>query len=375
MTRLIRLAAALGVLLVATQLDVPRAPAKSRVQTVAKGLEVPWDIAFLPNRAGLVTERRGRVRLLKHNGKLRRKPVARIRVHALGEGGLLGIALDPRFRANRLVYLYYTTREGMRLGRWRWTGSRLRRQATLLDDIAAGFVHDSGRIDFGPDGRLYVATGEAGEGELAQDPDSLNGKVLRLTPEQYHASEPVSPQILAMGLRNPQGFDWQPGSGTLVMNDHGPSGFDGPEGFDEVNVIVPGGNYGWPNAIGTDTGGGQYLAPVRLYPQPIAPSGAAFIGRRSAWRGDYVLAALRGTELRRLEIHNGQVVAEDELLRNRFGRLRTVRQGPDGNLYVLTSNLDGRGFPRRGDDRILCLTPPRREGHRPGRPRRGCLRG
>jgi glucose/arabinose dehydrogenase len=357
---LTRFATALAAVLAALIIPAP-APARPavKVDTVATRLEVPWDIVFLPNDSALITERPGRVRLLTPDGELRNRPVARIRVSALGEGGLLGIAVDPHFAANRFVYLYYTTASGMRLDRWRWNGSRLRHDATLIDGIAAGYVHDSGRIGFGPDGRLYVATGDSGVGQLSQDPTSLNGKVLALTPKQYHASHAAAPEIVARGLRNPQGFDWQPGTGMLVMNDHGPSGFDGPEGYDEVNVIVPGGNYGWPNAIGTDTGSGRYIAPAQLYIDPIAPSGGTFLHRRgSAWTGSYFLAALRGTELRRLTFSDGTVVSDEELLRGRFGRLRTVREGPDGCLYVLTSNRDGRGIPRRGDDRILRVTPP-----------------
>jgi quinoprotein glucose dehydrogenase len=332
-----------------------------QVRTVARGLEIPWDIAFLPGGGALITERPGRVRLLEPGGRLRPEPVARLDVASQGEGGLLGIVLDPAFASNDFVYLYFTSHTGMRLERWRWTGSQLVPDATLLDAIAAGEVHDSGRIAFGPDGRLYVATGDAGEGRLAQDPGSLNGKFLALTPEQYHGSQAVWPEVVATGLRNPQGFDWQPGTGALVTNDHGPSGFDGPEGYDEVDLVVPGGNYGWPNAIGSDTGSGRYLAPLRVYRQPIAPSGATFLHHPgTAWTGDYVLAALRGSQLRRLVLRDGRVVAEHPLLKARFGRLRTVREAPNGDLCVLTSNRDGRGTPRRGDDRVLCVTPPPR---------------
>jgi aldose sugar dehydrogenase len=152
----------------------------------------------------------------------------------------------------------------MRLERWRWTGSKLVRDTTLISTIASGQVHDSGRIAFGPDGRLYVATGDAGQPQLAQEPASLNGKFLALTPAQYRAPAEAQPAIIAVGLRNPQGFDWQPGTSALISNDHGPSGFDGPEGFDEVDRIVQGGNYGWPNAIGSDTAGGAYIVPLQV---------------------------------------------------------------------------------------------------------------
>jgi glucose/arabinose dehydrogenase len=336
------------------------AAGKVRVRTVATGLEIPWDIAFLPGGRALVTERPGRVRLLDRHGRLQRRAVARVEVSLVGEGGLLGLALDPSFARNHFVYLYLTTARAMRLERWRWTGSRLVRSATVVDAIASGQVHDSGRIAFGPDGRLYLAAGDAGQPKLAQDPGSLNGKLLALTADQYRGAGTVRPSIVATGLRNPQGFDWQPGTGALIANDHGPSGFDGPEGFDEVDQIVPGGNYGWPNAIGSDAGGGAYVTPLRVYRQPIAPSGGAFVTRRgSTWTGDYVLAALRGQALHRLVVRDGRVVADRTLLRGRYGRLRTVREGPGSCLYVLTSNRDGRGTPRAGDDRILCVIPPR----------------
>ena len=137
-------------------------------------------------------------------------------------------------------------------------------RASLLDGIRAGRVHDSGRIAFGPDRRLYVSTGDAGEPALAQDPASLNGKLLALEPSQYRGAGHARPADRRHGLRNSQGFDWEPGSGRLVATDHGPSGFDGPEGYDEVDEIVPGGNYGWPQAIGYDTGGGRFSAPLRV---------------------------------------------------------------------------------------------------------------
>jgi glucose/arabinose dehydrogenase len=328
------------------------------VRTVATGLQIPWDIDSLPGGGALVTERPGRVRLLEPDGRLREAPVATVPVSAKGEGGLLGLALDPEFATNRDVFLYYTTTAGMRLARWHWTGSELVPEVTLVTAIRAGRIHDSGRIAFGPDGRLYVATGDAGKRALAQDPRSLNGKFLTLTADQYRGSAIVRPAIFALGLRNPQGFDWQPGTGVLVANDHGPSGFDGPEGYDEVNLIVPGGNYGWPKAISVSTGSGRYRAPLRVYRRPVAPSGGAFLTQPSRWTGSYVLAGLRGRTLRRLELSDGRVVVDEPLLGNQFGRLRTVKEGGDGCLYVLTSNRDGRGTPVAADDRILCVTPP-----------------
>jgi glucose/arabinose dehydrogenase len=336
-----------------------RRPASAaRVTTVATGLEIPWEIGFLPDGRALVTERPGRVRLLGRDGRLRREPVARVQVSAVGEGGLLGLALDPNFARNQFVYLYYTTAGGMRLERWRFSGGRLRRERSLVEGIAAGRIHDSGRIAFGPDRRLYVATGDSGDGELAQHTDSLNGKFLALSPAQYRG-DGGRPEIISRGHRNPQGFDWEPRSRRLIATEHGPTeGVDGPEGYDEVNLIVKGGNYGWPRVFGFDQSG--FNAPLRVYRQPLAPSGATFVSRRgSAWTGNFLFAALRGEQLRRLVFRDGRIVAEQALLRGRFGRLRTVVEGPDGALYALTSNRDGRGTPRTGDDRILRITPPR----------------
>src|SRR4051812_16767032 len=335
------------------------ASAEPRVETVASGLEIPWELAFLPGGQGLVTERPGRVRLLTRAGRLRPLPVARVPVSALGEGGLLGLAVDPAFSADHFVYLYFTTGAGMRLERRRWTGPRLVFGAPPADRIKAGAVHASGRIAFGPDRRLYVSAGDAGQPALAQDPGSLNGKLLALTPRQYHGRSHAAPKVVALGLRNSQGFDWQPGTGRLIANDHGPSGFDGPEGYDEVDAIVPGGNYGWPNVIGGDTGGGRFIAPLQVYLQPLAPSGATFVSAPgSRWTGHYLLASLRGSALRRLVIRGRRVELDQPLLEGRFGRLRTVVEGPRGCLYVLTSNRDGRGTPVAADDRIVRVRPP-----------------
>jgi glucose/arabinose dehydrogenase len=321
------------------------------VEVVAQGLEVPWEIAFLPDGRALVTERPGRIRMLERDGTLRPDPVAEVDVSNQGEGGLLGLALDPRFADNGLVYLYFTTPSAMKLERWHFADDSLTREADLIDGtIQAGVIHDSGRIAFGPDRNLYVATGEAGQGELAQDPQSLNGKFLRLTPEQYHGG-PSRPEIVSLGHRNPQGFDWQPGTGHLIATEHGPSGGDGPEGFDEINDIRQGRNYGWPEVYGEDHKG--FTAPLKVYDDAVAPSGATF------WHGDFFFATLRGEALRRLRLDGDRIVGDQILLKGEYGRLRTVVEGPDGALYVLTSNRDGRGDPADGDDRILRITPSR----------------
>jgi glucose/arabinose dehydrogenase len=350
---------------VAAAASAGAAPAASptqgvRVKTVASGLQIAWEIAFLPDRRALVTERPGTVRMLSAAGRLLPKPVARVAVSAQGEGGLLGLAIDPSFVRNHYVYLYFTRPTEMRLERWRLIGNRLRRQRSLVVGIKSGQVHDSGRIAFGPDRRLYIATGDAGQRQLAQDPSSLNGKFLSLSPRQYRGAG-GRPHIISMGHRNPQGFDWQPGSGRLIATEHGPTaGLDGPAGYDEINEIVQGRNYGWPLVIG-NSDNPAFTNPIRLYLAPIAPSGATFVTHRgSRWTGNFIFACLRGQELRRLVFDGDRIVTDEPLFTGRFGRLRTVVEGPDGDLYVLTSNRDGRGIVHPGDDRILRIAPPKR---------------
>jgi glucose/arabinose dehydrogenase len=344
--------------LLALALAAPGAGAQElRVRTVATGLEIPWELAFLPDGRGLVTERPGRLRVLGRAGRLHRRPLAHVPVSAFGEGGLLGVAVDPRFARNRFVYLYFTTFAGMRLERRRLAHGSLGPRRSLIDGIRSGSVHDSGRIAFGPDRRLYLSTGDAGQPELAQDPGSLNGKFLALSPAQYHGRGHARPSIISSGHRNAQGFDWQPGTGRLVSTEHGPTGFDGPEGWDEINVIVPGANYGWPVVFGADQR--PYMSPLVVYPEPLAPSGATFVTRPGTrWTGNFLFACLRGEQLRRLVFDGALVVADEPLLQHAFGRLRTVVEGPDGDLYVLTSNRDGRGEPVQADDRILRISPP-----------------
>ena len=317
--------------------------------TIATGLEAPWEIAFLPDGRALVTERPGRVRLLSRSGELRPEPVAEPEVSAIGESGLLGLAIDPRFRRNGLVYLYRTTDSGNEVVRYRLAGERLEQQATVLDGLRAGPIHDGGRIHFGPDGLLYVSTGETGDSALAQDRGSLNGKLLRL--RGFRGSH-ARPEVISLGHRNVQGFDWQPRSGRLFATEFG------PDSHDEVNLIRPGGNYGWPDAQG-DTGAPRYVPALVDYEEVIAPSGATFVSEPgSSWSGGFLLAALRGEQLRLISLDGARVTGDEPLFEGRFGRLRTVVEGPDGALYALTSNRDGRGSPREGDDRILRIVPP-----------------
>ena len=334
-----------------------RSQGGARVEVIATDLTVPWDIAFLPDGRALANERPGRIRLVDAEGRLQGEPVAEVPNQARGEGGLLGIAVDPEFAGGQpFVYLYVTTARGMQVQRWRMVGERLRSDGVVLGGIAAGSIHDSGRLRFGPDRRLYVATGDAGRRELAQNRRSLNGKFLRLEPRQYRAST-SRPTVYSLGHRNPQGLDWQPGTGRLFATEHGPSGFDGPSGDDEINVIRRGGNYGWPQVRGTRHG--RFIGPVHLYHRTVAPSGAAFVTRGgSSWTGNLLVAALKGTALHRLTVRGATVTGDQTLLSGTYGRLRAVTEAPDGSIWVSTSNRDSRGSPGSDDDRILRVVPP-----------------
>jgi glucose/arabinose dehydrogenase len=325
--------------------------ADPRVTTVARGLDTPWEIAFLPDRRALITERPGRVRLLERGGRLAPEPVAQVDVAETGEGGLLGLAVDPLFERNRYLYLYRTTASSNEVARYRFSGDRLVEEAVIVRGIQPAPIHDGGRLRFGPDGRLYISTGDAAQSALSQDRSSLNGKVLRLSPDAYRGAG-GRPEVFTLGHRNVQGFDWQPGSRRMVATEHG------DVGNDELNVLRRGANYGWPEIEGDAERDGM-LAPVNLYEDGIAPSGATFVRRRgSAWTGDYLIACLVGERIQRVRFAGGRVVRDRALFQGRFGRLRTVVEGPDGAVYALTNNRDGRGTSRQGDDRVLRIVPP-----------------
>jgi quinoprotein glucose dehydrogenase len=339
---------------------VRAAGSEPEVQVLARGLEVPWDIAFLPDGEGaLVTERPGRIRLMDMDGRLREEPVAEVDVFNEGEAGLMGIALDPEFADDeQYAYLMATVGDANQLQRWEWEDGRLERDAVLIDDIPGAPNHDGGTLRFGPDGDLYVPTGDAGKKERSQDRGSLAGKILRLTPEQYRGDGRVSdPEMYSIGHRNPQGLSWQPGTGRMFAAEHGPSGWDGPGGDDEINIVRRGSNYGWPRVQG-EAGGAGLTGPVWLWSDAVAPSGATFVTREgSSWTGDLMVATLRGSALRRLDVEGAKVSGEEKVVDD-FGRMRAVVEAPDGTLWVTTSNRDDYGQERKGDDRVIRVIPP-----------------
>jgi quinoprotein glucose dehydrogenase len=356
------LAAALAVACLFAAAQARAAPVRvdgdPQISVIARGLTVPWDIAFLPDGRALVTERPGRVRIITADGRLLPAPAATVSVTAGAEGGLLGVAVDPQFSAGQpFVYLSLDVAGQYQVQRWRLSGDTLAYDGTPLTGVPAdASVHVSGRIRFGPDGALYTGTGDDRVGSRAQQAGSLNGRILRIPAGAFRGG-PQTPEVVAMGLRHPQGLAWQPGTGQLFATDHGASGFDGASGNDELNAIVPGGNYGWPLARGTDPGG--FIGPVRLWVNTIAPAGIAFVSQPgSTWTGRAIVTALLGKQLRLLTFSGTQVTDDQPLYVNQYGRLRAVTEAPDGSIWVSTSNRDGRGSPVADDDRILRIVPP-----------------
>ena len=343
-----------------------------KVETVTEGLEVPWGMEFLPDRSILVTERPGRLRIIR-GGKLNPTPIAGLpTIAASGEGGLMDLALHPKFNQNRRLYLAYTI-EGnggllqTRVSRFRLTDKGLTEKLDIFPGVpgtAAG-NHFGSRLAFGQDGKLYITLGERGEPKRAQDLNNLNGKTLRLNDDgtvpqdnPYVGRSDARPEIFSFGHRNAQGMAIDPKTGAIFQTEHGPSGYDGRQGGDEVNVVEAGKNYGWPNISYQRKAPGQ-LPPLLLYQDAIAPAGATFYTGNvfPQWQGNFFFTNLRGRSLIRVALDGIKVVGQEQLLQQQYGRLRDVKQGPDGFLYIATSDNDGYGDGRTGGDRIIRLVP------------------
>jgi glucose/arabinose dehydrogenase len=315
------------------------------IGTIARGLEVPWGIAFLPDHSALVTERdSGRV--LRVTAKSARA-VGRVQeTEAAGEAGLLGVAISPSFATDRRVFLYTTAGSDNRVLRTTFEDGRLGRMEPILTGIPKAINHDGGRMIFGPDKMLYVSTGEAGQPDLAQDRGSLGGKILRITQDGKPApgNPDRSSPIWTWGHRNVQGLAFDD-NGNLWASEFG------QDTFDELNLIERGRNYGWPEVEGVGGEAGLRDPQVTWSTDEASPSGLAFVGGR-LWLG-----ALRGEQLWRVDVNGKRAGKEKGFFVGKYGRVRTVVTAPDGNLWVTTSNHDGRGEPAPEDDRILLVRP------------------
>ncbi|GAA0321972.1 PQQ-dependent sugar dehydrogenase [Kineococcus aurantiacus] len=331
----------------------PRAAAIGKPGTpvdIATGLDVPWGLAVLPDGTALVTLR-DQARVVRLGPGVRDVlgtdgPDGEVPdVAPAGEGGLLGVAVSPAFTTDQHVFLYQTARDDNRVVRYTLVQNRLTQATPIVTGIPKNTTHNGGRLAFGPDGKLYVGTGDAQDRPSAQDVGSLGGKVLRVEADGSIPSDNPfqGSRTWSYGHRNVQGFGWD-ATGRMIASEFG------QDTWDELNVIRPGGNYGWPEVEGPGDGGGEYVAPLQTWATAdSSPSGVAVTP-------DAVyVAALRGQRLWRVPLNpDGPTGTPDAYLDGTLGRLRTVEVGPDGSLWVLTSNTF-RGTPRQGDDRLVTV--------------------
>ena len=313
-------------------------------EVLVTGLQAPWGLDFLPDGAALVTERdTARVLRVPADGGEATVVTTIEQAAPAGEGGLLGLAVSPDFAADGAVYAYVTTARDNRVVRF--TLDDPSTVEPVLTGIPKGRVHNGGRIEFGPDGLLHVGTGDTGDTSLAQDPRSLGGKVLRMLPSGAPV-EAGGSLVLSSGHRNVQGLAFDDAGRVYAVE-------FGQNEFDEVNVVSEGTNGGWPLVEGRGDGGRGFLEPIVTWrPSEASPSGAAVVG------DSLYVAALRGQRLWRVPLDGTGGAGEPQaLLQGEFGRLRAAERAPDGSLWLLTSNRDGRGEPVAEDDRVLRLAP------------------
>jgi glucose/arabinose dehydrogenase len=331
-----------------------------QIEIVADNLIIPWAIAISSDGRIYVTERPGTLRVID-NGTLISEPLINLSDPFIsrGEGGLMGIALDPNFSLNRYLYVMHTYHEGSttynRVVRLLEESNKATVDYVLIDRIPGGTIHNGGRIKFGPDRKLYITTGDAGKPYLAQDLNSTAGKILRLYPDGSIPEDnpfPGSP-IYSFGHRNPQGIAWD-SRGVLYASEHGQTAQD------EINLILPGRNYGWPLIQGDAEMAEMFLRRPLIHSNDItwAPSGITFVGQ-GPWRGRLLASTLRGESLLSFILNSTGTRVEnvDSWLSREYGRLREAVQAEDGSIYLTTSNRDGRGSYRQGDDKVLRLVP------------------
>lgn len=342
---------------------------KFRVETVATGLEVPWAFAWLPNKDLIFTERKGRVRIIE-SGKLRAEPIFTVPdVEPSGESGLMDISLHPDFAKNTFAYLAYSyNNDGKRVKvvRYKLANNTFTEPKIIIDNIPGAPNHAGMRARFGPDGKLYITTGDSTDWTLAQKLDSLAGKTLRLNDDgtvppdnPFVGQKDARPEIWAYGNRNPQGLAWQPGTGMMFQTEHGPSFFEGKgSGGDEVNIVEKGKNLGWPEIHHTEKREGM-VSPLLEYSPACAPGSGMFYNGSvfPAFKDNFFFGCLRSARIVRVSLDGSKVVSQENLFDGTFGRIREMEEGPDGYIYFSTSNRDGRGSPSKDDDRIMRIVP------------------
>lgn len=330
---------------------------KWQIEVIARNLEVPWDMGLSDNQDLFITERLGKVKLLKSNGQLIN--IATLdNVYSQGESGLTGIALHPNFSTNNLLYLYYSYQNNgqvlNRVSQFTFEKNSLKDEKVILDNLPGGLIHNGGRLRFGPDGKLWVLTGDAGNENLAQSLSSLGGKVLRLNDDgSIPDDNPLkNSAIYSYGHRNPQGLDWSPEGRELYISEHGSSNFD------EINIVKANQNYGWPQVSRCFSDDPRFQNPILCSEETTwAPSGLAFLKTDlPKYKNSFIFAGLRGQILERVKVENGKVVEQETIIREEYGRLRGVLSDEKGSIYISTSNKDGRGTIKGGDDKILKIT-------------------
>lgn len=334
----------------------PTSTGKGLPHSLVQHLDTPWEIVFLPDQSLLVTQRAGQLlHILPNNDNSAPIVIPVAGVKETGESGLLGLVLDPNFAQNQYLYLYATIQNGNQLEnqvmRFRFQNDQLLDTQIILRGIAAASNHDGGRLAFGPDGYLYITTGDADNAASAQDTQSLNGKILRIGADGSLPSDnPFQNAIYSYGHRNVQGLAWDE-QGNLWATEHGRSGAS--TGYDEVNLIEKGQNYGWPTIQGDQSAAGMKSPLLQSGANtPWAPASLLYFQNALYFTG------LRGARIYRLPLTgNGQIGQLTEYLVNEYGRLRTLKLGPDGYFYLLTSNRDGRGQAKSEDDQIIQLAP------------------